>query len=593
MPSAANILRNASSEYSVQKMRDSLDVLCSYFKLHPNSVPPEILDKLFYLFEGLDGLFDKLLTDSSNSGTPPSQDPNRSKKKRKKGKKKVGGQPGHKGHNLDHVSNPDEIVDIPIDQADLPPDKKCRKTDEYVARQVYDIRIERHIIEYRAEVWVDEDGKRYTARFPDDVKSFAQYGNNLKTLVLDLFVWQMLPFERTRQFFYNAFGIPISTAVIQNFNKTVYDFLLKTFQPWAKAHILESAVAYFDETFINVNGENAYLMTACTDKIILLEAFPDRSKKSIMEMGILPYYKGIAVTDCYAAYLSLIECIHVLCGVHLLRDLKAVEEKEGMNWAKLIRKFFLRLKGKVEDAGGCLDEEQLTKEIKYLERLIKKGYEEIEDKKEERTIKNHCVAISTKGSALLNRLVKRLENYIAFAVIKDAPFDNTVAERAFRMFKVWLKISGCFKSLENANIIALLRSYISTCQIQGIQVHDAIKLVLNHKLPDFMHDQVIVKNNDQKNNNEDVADLNSENNNSDNSLEQSACNINDNNVTELSIKNIDNVSASELNIQSINNNISESNIQTENNEHENNASLLNKIKNGAKAVANKVTNFFT
>jgi len=46
---------------------------------------------------------------SKNSSIPPSQDPNREKESNAKGKRKVGGQKGHKGTTLKAVEEPDEI----------------------------------------------------------------------------------------------------------------------------------------------------------------------------------------------------------------------------------------------------------------------------------------------------------------------------------------------------------------------------------------------------------------------------------------------------------------------------------------------------
>ena len=41
----------------------------------------------------------------------------------------------------------------------------------YEARQVIDIDISRYVIEYRAQILVDDLGNRYKASFPDDVKA--------------------------------------------------------------------------------------------------------------------------------------------------------------------------------------------------------------------------------------------------------------------------------------------------------------------------------------------------------------------------------------------------------------------------------------
>ncbi len=63
----------------------------------------EVILTLITLFMAKRGL------NSKNSSIPPSQDPNREKKSKAKGKRKVGGQKGHKGTTLQAVEEPDEI----------------------------------------------------------------------------------------------------------------------------------------------------------------------------------------------------------------------------------------------------------------------------------------------------------------------------------------------------------------------------------------------------------------------------------------------------------------------------------------------------
>jgi len=43
------------------------------------------------------------------------------------------------------------------------------------------------------------------------------------------------------------------------------------------------------------------------------------------------------------------------------------------------------------------------------------------------------------------------------------PFTNNEAERAFRMMKVRIRISGCFRTLDGARRHARIRSYILRC----------------------------------------------------------------------------------------------------------------------------------
>jgi transposase len=54
------------------------------------------------------------------------------------------------------------------------------------------------------------------------------------------------------------------------------------------------------------------------------------------------------------------------------------------------------------------------------------------------------------------------------------------------MTKVQQKISGCFRSEEGAKIFCRVRGYLSTCRKQKINASQALRLIFEGKLPDFV-----------------------------------------------------------------------------------------------------------
>jgi transposase len=69
---------------------------------------------------------------------------------------------------------------------------------------------------------------------------------------------------------------------------------------------------------------------------------------------------------------------------------------------------------------------------------------------------------------------------------KNVPFTNNLAENDIRMTKVQQKISGGFRSLDGARIFCRIRSCLSTCRKQGVNLSRALKTLFHGELPDFV-----------------------------------------------------------------------------------------------------------
>ena len=67
------------------------------------------------------------------------------------------------------------------------------------------------------------------------------------------------------------------------------------------------------------------------------------------------------------------------------------------------------------------------------------------------------------------------------------PFTNNAGENDLRMIKVQQKISGCFRSMEGAYMFCRIRSYILTCQKHDVKITDALDLLFQGKMPDFIN----------------------------------------------------------------------------------------------------------
>jgi transposase len=87
-------------------------------------------------------------------------------------------------------------------------------------------------------------------------------------------------------------------------------------------------------------------------------------------------------------------------------------------------------------------------------------------------------------------LLERLLNYeteaLRFLTDAEVPFTNNQGENDIRMTKLQQKISGCFRSQEGADIFCRVRSYLSTCRKNQVSATQALTLLFEGKLPEFI-----------------------------------------------------------------------------------------------------------
>ena len=110
---------------------------------------------------------------------------------------------------------------LEVDRSSLPPGEYTKVGVE--KRQVFDLKFEVEITEYQAEVLQDASGKKFVAPFPDEVTQPVQYGAQVKSHAVYLSQYQMLPYERIREYFTDQLSLPISVGTLCNFNAKAYE----------------------------------------------------------------------------------------------------------------------------------------------------------------------------------------------------------------------------------------------------------------------------------------------------------------------------------------------------------------------------------
>lgn len=424
----------------------------------------------------------RLNLNSTNSSKPPSTDPNRRKTKKQSNGKKPGGQQGRIGTTLQKIATPDKVKVIKIDQTTLPPGKY--REVECESRQVFDIDISRVVTEYQAQVLINENGKRFVASFPHGVTKAVQYGTSLKAHAVYMSQFQLIPYDRVKDYFADQLGVPVSVGSIFNFNKEAFG-LLAGFDELVKNKLANSVLVHSDETGINVAGKRCWLHSASNLSWTYFAPHEKRGAEAMNAIGILPGFKGILCHDHWKPYYKY-DCSHALCNAHHIRELTRAWEQDDQQWAQNLQKLLERINRDVNEAGGILSRKEAERYRKEYRTILQEAEKESPPPDETQRKGKRGRLKRTKSRNLLERLRDYEDDVLRFMENDIVPFTNNLGENDIRMTKVQQKISGCFRSGEGAELFCRIRSFISSCRKQDINSTIALNGLFNGKLPDFV-----------------------------------------------------------------------------------------------------------
>lgn len=418
----------------------------------------------------------RLGLDSSNSSKPPSSDGLKKKPQiagslRGHSGKPSGGQTGHDGGTLRQVADPDKVVRheaCTCGHCGLPLDSPAISVEK---RQVFDIP-ERPLLvtEHQAAIYRCAHCRGVTkAVFPKGVVSPTQYGERIKSAAIYLNVQQLIPEDRVAQALSDLFGAPsICPASVVAWVGKKAEALTQVYEAIGR-RVAEAKVRHLDETGYRIAGKLHWLHTTSSLTFTFYRAGEKR--------GDIPKYlcEGVVVHDHFKPYNGMDKVDHAFCNAHILRELQALIEFDGEEWAKIMRVVLLDAKAAVDaarEAGAALLPLETVAAFTARYRAVVDiglAYHRQLPKLERKPSARGRVK-QRPGHNLLDRLATFETETLRFMSDFDVPFTNNLAEQDLRMMKVRMKISGCFRTLEGAKIFASLRSVISTARKQGANI---------------------------------------------------------------------------------------------------------------------------
>jgi len=430
----------------------------------------------------LAALEEQVAKNSGNSSKPPSSDglsklplKPMPQSLRKKTGKKPGGQKGQTGRTLLPVEEADQVV---LYRPDSCPHCQTNLQDApevtYTRRQVFEMPQPKVIVteHRRVSVACPCCGKESGGTFPTGVEHPVQYGPNLLGFATYLSSVHLLPFARCAKIIQDITGTPFGAGSLSHALETAFT-RLAPFSEQLNAALQQTDHQHADETGCRVAGKLHWVHVRSTTTLCRLFVHEKRGSDAV---GDLASYRGCLMSDFYSSYVRL-SCAHQFCGAHLLRELTFVQEVLGQSWAGSLKEVIEQMVSACHDTReqGRIVVEQTGSLVGRFRFLVAEGLASNPLPELRRTGRGR----PGKGKirCLLERLRDYEDGYLAFLFDLSLPFTNNEAERDLRMVKVKGKISGCFRTVTGASVFCRLRSYVLTCQKQGMALLDCLRSV--------------------------------------------------------------------------------------------------------------------
>ena len=426
----------------------------------------------------------RLKIDSSNSSQSSSQDKFPKKpitNNREKSGKESGGQKGHKGGNLAFIANYKNI-----DETVTHKPYACNQCGTVIdkfnlvdTRQVQDVIIKKKITNHLIYNGVCACGCENKLEL--DIPHGVSYGDIIKSAVMYLHNQDLIPSDRVTQTSEALFDTPINESTVYNWQKEL-SAQLDPYELTVKEEILQQKTLHADESGMKVklvdetgkvkNGN--WLHVICNAKYTHYGLHKKRGFIAMKELGIIAKFTGNLMHDCYHSYFKFENVQHGLCNAHILRELRSITQFYELGFAEQLRNLLLEIHKTVEQAKIdnklCLEAELIKNyEDRLVTILTTADIEAI-------TLTNEKWKKATQ--AFIKRIRKYQNEYLAFMHDFSMEFTNNQAERDIRMVKVKQKISGGFRTEENARNFLKIRGFISTARKQGQKILPALSRVI-------------------------------------------------------------------------------------------------------------------
>lgn len=419
------------------------------------------------------------------SSLPSSKNPiNKEKKKidiqnsREKTNRKVGGQEGHKKFTLQKF---DDTEITKIEEHTCSECPYCHsKNLSIVQIKERDELDTKTILEKTRHTFItkkcNDCGRIIKSEIPKNLHGENQYGNETKSIILMLYNYGFVSYNRIRDIMCGITNREINPSesymvkLQKKAGKALESFVFDVTEALKQAKLL-----HWDDTVVGIGEKDKACFRAYSDRLfVLFRAHMAKNIEGMDEDGILQNLSEdtIVVHDhLLHNYCSDYKYQNAECNAHITRKLKGIVVNTKHNWADDMEKFLkntLKLRNEyIEKKITSFDETELENILNTYDEIVERGFIEYNEFKHKHEYENE--------ENILEFLRDYKENITFWIRDFSVPYSNNFVESLLRMIKTKMKISLNFKSLEQARNFANIRSYTETCGNFGINKPLALK----------------------------------------------------------------------------------------------------------------------
>ena len=300
-------------------------------------------------------------------------------------------------------------------------------------------------------------GKRYIPKLDlsGEVVGNSRFGVRLMSLVADMATNARMPHRTIQRMLGGLYGLNISLGEISKLLQRVADRGKPAYADLLQK-IRASGVVNGDETGWREGGVNGYIWSFSTPNDRYLLRDPSRAKE-VVSRTLGEEFSGVLVSDFYGAY-NAYEGVKQRCWVHLLRDLKHLQEKHPEDCS--VVQWVGRIKSIYEQAKAVA-----RSDLEQMERCRMRQHFET---RMLRLATPYLKAEKTPQRVLAKRIESFLGELFPFVDCEGVPSDNNAAERAVRPAVIARKVSGGTRSTRGSNTRMILMSLFGTWNLNGL-----------------------------------------------------------------------------------------------------------------------------